>query len=191
MGINFLGVLFYSLIPFGQLITRIVDYNGSIDRWWFLLIPFFLFPPLQFIPILMLYLGWIKPGKIKKIYDIYVFIPIILKVILTFIDQYLLYPFIYHYHPTYITYFYFFIEFILLISIIITKYLNTTNICKSSNYTDKLTQTHYINILINSIFELGIAGLTFSIMTYIPYLGDLITLLSKSVIIRNILKCIL
>ena len=72
------------------------------------------------------------------VYDWYLFIPIIVKVIMTCIDQYYMLPHYYHDHRSYATYFYFFIDFIVLLSIFLTKYLHTHKSCNDANYTDKL-----------------------------------------------------
>jgi hypothetical protein len=62
------AVVVMSLIPlFGQLIMRIFYLYGSLDYWGFLVLPFFWFPPLSFVPILMGKYNVIKKTT-KKLY---------------------------------------------------------------------------------------------------------------------------
>ena len=78
--LSVLDYIIYSLLPFGQLFARIINYNGSLDAWWLLLIPFFHIPLLGFIPLLIMSLLKIKNGNVKTpIIDKYIFLPIIFK----------------------------------------------------------------------------------------------------------------
>ena len=37
------GLILYTLLPFGQLWSRIFDYNGTVEMWWFFIPLFFIF----------------------------------------------------------------------------------------------------------------------------------------------------
>lgn len=85
---NILEMGFYGIMPMGQLLMRLIKFNGSLDKW-FLLFPLLLIPPFSFIPVIFAKLGWIKKSKdnISPI-DAFVLIPIIFRFILIlFIKQ--------------------------------------------------------------------------------------------------------
>ena len=84
MSLSWLKVFFFSIIPLGQLYVRIFYLKGSLDSKWALL-PFFMIPPLQFIPLIMMKMGLVKKGKGGKPYDNYMLIPIMLKMMMVFI----------------------------------------------------------------------------------------------------------
>jgi uncharacterized membrane protein YGL010W len=100
-------------------------------------------------------------------------------------------PFHYHEKPIYATYFYFFIDFIVLSSIILTKYLHKYKSCNEANLNNKLSLIQFINVLIDSILDLGLAGITFTLISFIPYIGSIIEFLCQNATIRNAIKCIL
>ena len=66
MTLNTKEVIMLGLIPMGQLWARIFKLNGSLDHKWSML-PFFMIPPLQFIPIIMMKFGMFKKGKGGKL----------------------------------------------------------------------------------------------------------------------------
>jgi len=85
---NILEMGLYGIMPMGQLLMRLIKYNGSLDKLY-LLFPLFLIPPFSFIPVIFAKLGWIKKSadSVPPI-DIYVLIPIIFRFILIlFIKQ--------------------------------------------------------------------------------------------------------
>jgi hypothetical protein len=145
MGMTILGLILYTLMPFGQLWTRIFDYNGSTDMWWFF-IPIFMMPPLQFIPVLLLYLGIIKNGKGGSPYDNYVWIPIITKLFLEIIRAFI---------PTdYQTIFFWISEILILLLIILTKYLHLNKSCTVSSQENSISGSKISNLFIFSNFSL-------------------------------------
>ena len=176
MGMSIIGLILYTLLPFGQLWTRVFDYNGSVDMWWFFL-PFFMIFPLQFIPVLMLYLGYIKPGK-GPVFDYYVWIPIIVKSCVVICGLFV--------PEEYTTYYFWIAQVIVLISIIITKYLHTYKICKDMK---TLNATQFGNIVMNAIFENGVASIFFIVLKFIPVVGWIISFILDSFdSVRNIVQ---
>ncbi len=85
---NLFEVFLYGLMPMGQILMRIIKFNGSFDKPY-LLFPLLLIPPFSFIPAIFGYLGWIEPSKSKTPpIDIYVLIPIIARFIfIIFVNQ--------------------------------------------------------------------------------------------------------
>ena len=77
-------VLIMGLIPLGQLYARVKIFNGSLDKWW-LMFPLLLFPPLSFIPLIMMKFGSISDGKGANPVDDFMLIPIIAKFIIPFV----------------------------------------------------------------------------------------------------------
>ena len=158
MGMTILGLILYTLIPFGQLWTRIFDYNGSIDMWWFF-IPIFMIPPLQFIPILLLYLGIIKSGNGGSPYDNYVWIPIISKFFLQIIGIFI--------PDDYKTIFFWVNEILTLLLIILTKYLHLNNSCTTSGKKNSISASKIGNLFIDAIFENSVASIIYTMFRFI------------------------
>ena len=170
------GLIFYTLIPFGQLWTRIFDYNGSVDMGWFFF-PLFMLFPFQFIPVLLLYLGYIKEGKGGKVYDGYVWIPIITKLVMQFGGKMII--------PE--NYFFWISEIIVLTSIVITKYLHTVDSCKIANKELSTSVTKLQNTFTNAVFENGIAGIFNVLIGFVPILGWILMALSMIESLNNIM----
>ena len=77
-------VVIMSLIPLGQLYARVEIFKGSLDKWW-LMFPLMLFPPLSFIPLIMMKYNLVADGKGSKPIDYNILIPIIAKLIIPFV----------------------------------------------------------------------------------------------------------
>ena len=78
--LSILDYIIYSLMPFGQLLARINNYNGSLDAWWLLLIPIFYIPVLGIIPLLLMTFLKISDGNVRtSVIDKYLFLPIMFK----------------------------------------------------------------------------------------------------------------
>ncbi len=88
MSMNLIELFLYGLMPMGQILMRILKFNGSLDKPY-LLFPLLLIPPFSFIPAIFGYLGWIEPSKsTTPPIDIYVLIPIIARFIfIIFVNQ--------------------------------------------------------------------------------------------------------
>ncbi len=76
----------YSGLPLlGQVLMRVIRLGGSLSRPW-LFLPFFWIPPLTVIPVLIAtFSNYIKPTNSGKIYDHFIIIPIIIKLLLSFL----------------------------------------------------------------------------------------------------------
>jgi hypothetical protein len=77
-------VLIMGLIPLGQLYARVEIFRGSVDKWW-LMFPLLLFPPLSFIPLIMMKYNLVADGNGTKPIDYNILIPIIAKLIIPFV----------------------------------------------------------------------------------------------------------
>jgi hypothetical protein len=88
VNMNILEMGFYGIMPMGQLLMRVIKFNGSLDKWY-LLFPLLLIPPFSFIPVIFAKMGFIKKSKDDAPpLDLYVLIPIIFRFILIlFIKQ--------------------------------------------------------------------------------------------------------
>jgi hypothetical protein len=80
MGMNVWKIFLYSLLPMGQLLMRMIEFNGSLDKPY-LLFPLLLIPPFSFIPVTLGYFGYIKKLNKGAPIDIYVLLPIIARFI--------------------------------------------------------------------------------------------------------------
>jgi hypothetical protein len=76
-------VFIMGIIPLGQLYARVEKFKGSLDKWW-LMFPLLLFPPLSFIPLIMMKFNLVADGKGSKPIDYNILIPIIAKLIIPF-----------------------------------------------------------------------------------------------------------
>jgi hypothetical protein len=81
-------VVVLSLIPGGQLYARVAKFKGTLDKWW-MMFPLALFPPLSFIPMILMKYGYVADGKGADPVDRIMLLPIIAKFILPFIMPYL------------------------------------------------------------------------------------------------------
>ncbi len=161
------GLILYSIMPFGQLWTRIFDYGGTIDMVWFLF-PLFMIFPFQFIPVLLLYLGYIKPGKGGKVYDIYVWIPIFTKMLILMFRKMVL--------PGKLSYI--LGEIIMILTIMGTKYLHSSESCNYNKKELNITSSKLADFFMDAIFENGMAGILSFLIMFIPGIGWIISLLS-------------
>ncbi len=76
----------YSILPLlGQVLLRVIRLGGSLSRPW-LFIPIFWIPPFTLIPVLIAtFSNYIKPTNSGKVYDHFIIIPIIIKLLLSFL----------------------------------------------------------------------------------------------------------
>jgi len=69
----------------GQLLVRIFSLNGSLDKWWLLLMPISV-PPVSFIPAYLVYTNKIKMGDVEP-YDANIFYLLFLSVFIAVIME--------------------------------------------------------------------------------------------------------
>lgn len=164
-------VIILGLVPLGQLWARVFNFNGSLDKWYFL-IPIFLFPPLSFIPLIMMKYGMIEDGKGSTPVDKIMLLPIIAKLIIPFVL-----PFIIDEDSETI---YSIVNFVLqLLLIIVANLTRRYNTCNSitvnsiGKATIDSTVAYGIGNLIAFIIPwLPFIGLIFSLLEMIPFVGD-------------------
>ena len=169
MALDTKDVIILGLLPLGQLWARIFKYNGSLDHKWSML-PFFMVPPLQFIPIFMMKFGMFKKGKGGKPYDWGMIIPIIAKIFISIFAERFDFPM------------WVIIEVILnFITIAIPYFMRTNKLCKNlnkDNMMNTVTQTAITQAAVNLFtFLIGfvpLVGIMFSLVEMIPYIGPLL-----------------
>jgi hypothetical protein len=162
--ISWTQVLIFGLIPLGQLWSRIFLMNGSLDKWY-MMFPLFLFPPLSFIPMLMMKFGFIKEGQGAKPLDAIMWLPILAKFIIPFIlpfiideDSELLFGIV---------------SFVLqLLMIIIANMTRRYMNCKS------ITINSFGKSTVDSIIAHGIGDIVPFVMGWLPIVGVIYTIVS-------------
>lgn len=82
--ISWIQVLIFSFVPMGQLWARVFLLNGSLDKKW-LFLPFLVFPPFSLMPMIMMKLGLVAKGKGLKPYDNFMFLPILLHLLMSYV----------------------------------------------------------------------------------------------------------
>lgn len=169
MGVSLVGAIANFFIPFAQIYQRIFSLNGSLDKPW-LLLPFFLFPPLSIVPSVMMYLNMVEEGKGGKPYDYYMYIPIVLNIIIAIMNQYInsqvwsiLSPFI----P--------------FVGGMLAFYLRYKNLCNDKGGVP-LTK-----VLTDSVITQIVSTVTFMIMSYIPVVGIVFSLADMIPLLPQIL----
>lgn len=158
-------VLVYTLIPLGQLIARVVHFNGSLDKWY-LMFPLLLFPPFSIIPLIMMKYGFVADGKGANPIDMMMILPIIAKfVIMIFL------PYIINQHTQVV--FFALVSFILqLLTIIITNLTRRYYSCNS------ITVNSIGKATMDSVIAYGIGDIVAFMMQYIPVVNIFYTIIS-------------
>lgn len=167
MAVSWLNALIFGIVPLGQLYLRIFKLNGSLDRKW-LLFPLFMFPPFQLIATIMMKFGYVKNGKGGKPYDYYIFIPLIVKVMLSYVLSYLDEEYDLGTTLTVL------IDLIVtLLASLIPFYIRTMKTCKKYNK-ENLLNTFTQGAVVQTMSEIFTWGAGF-----VPILGLLLRLLEK------------
>jgi hypothetical protein len=164
--ISWLGVLLWSFVPLGQLWVRIFNFKGSLDKPWMLL-PFFLFPPLSLITMVMIKFGFIQDGKGSEPVDKVMLLPLIAKFAIPFILPYLIddeegenEQIIYYISLV--------LQFLMVVVAMMTRrYIN----CNS------ITFDSFGKASIDSLITYGFANLVPMIMGWVPFIGIVVTAL--------------
>jgi hypothetical protein len=167
MDLSIFKIILYILIPFGSLYARIFDFNGSLDHPWLLFPIFFLFP-CSIVPILMMAFGFIKKGNGPPLYDNLMWIPVIIKIILTIILSQIL-------NSNQDGLFNFIIFIITFISMITINAIKNKNECKE--YTASMFYKNFVNALFEYTFpfilifviNLTPVGLALTVIDLLPF----------------------
>lgn len=167
------NVVIMSLIPLGQLYARVEIFKGSLDKWW-LMFPLLLFPPLSFIPLIMMKYNLVADGKGSKPVDYNILIPIIAKMIIPFVL-----PFIIDEDSTLL---YSIVNLVLLlITTMIANLIRRNDNCKniSTNSIGKAGIDSTIALAGGEItsFAIGfvpLIGMLISVLKSIPFIGSII-----------------
>ena len=169
MSLSTKEVVILGLLPMGQLYARVMKLNGSLDKKWALL-PFFMMPPLQFIPLLMMKWGMIKKGKGGKPYDWFMLIPLILKITLAYLLEYLDIDFPLSLLVNVLANF---------LAVLIPYLIRTKKLCKKvtgKNLLNSMAQAaanqSTANIFSAVIGFVPIVGMIFDVLSLIPIFGD-------------------
>ena len=165
-------VIVMSLVPAGQLYARIFKFKGSLDKWW-LMFPLLLFPPLSFIPMILMKYGYVADGKGSDPVDKIMLLPIIVKFIIPFIMPYLIDA-----DSRILTIIVSFI-FKLLFVMIANLYRRYDN-CNKTITMDNTLKAGY-----NSIVATSIADVVPIAMKFVPVVGTLYSVVSMVPIIGN------
>ena len=183
-------ILLYIFIPFGPLYARIVDLNGSLDHAW-TMFPVFNVFPFSIIPVLMIAFGAIKKGNGSKPYDIFMIIPIIVRIILILIINWIM--------PYYTKLKTLIVLFISIISIMIPNIIRRHQNCKdrpdkdNNNSYSILNGKQWYRTFVDSYFELGFSEIFIIMINFVPFIGIAWKLLSMfpfiGGFIDNILWC--
>ncbi len=172
--LSWMQVVILGLIPLGQLWARVFEFKGSLDKWW-LMFPLLQFPPLSFIPLIMMKFGWVKDGKGTDPADKIMLLPIIAKFIIPFILPYMIDE-----DSEMLTAI---VGFILQMLMVMTanltrRYYN----CNGEITVDSVGKAGIDSTIAYSIGELvpfvmgwlPVVGIIYSIIEAIPYIGDFV-----------------
>jgi hypothetical protein len=173
MSLTWKEVMIYGLIPMGQLYARIVKFNGSLDNIW-LLFPLFTIPPFQFISTIMMKFGMFKNGKGGKPYDQYMLLPIIVKIILSYVLE------------SFDLTLYLIIDVcVSILAILIPSYLRTPSLCKEYN------KNNIINTFVQGITVEATSNIFSIAIEFIPYIGMVISMFELIPVIGSSIPWIL
>jgi hypothetical protein len=166
-------VLILGLIPLGQLYARVEIFKGSLDKWW-LMFPLLLFPPLSFIPLIMMKYNLVADGKGSKPLDYNILIPIFAKMIIPFVL-----PFIIDEDSTLL---YSIVNLVLLlITTMIANLIRRNDNCKN------ITTESIGKAGIDSTIALAGGEITSFAIGFVPFIGMLISILKSIPFIGNII----
>jgi hypothetical protein len=167
MSLTWPKVFLFTLIPFGQIYSRVEYLNNSTDKKW-LLFPLLLLPPLQIVAMLAMKLGYVKPGSGGKPYDIYMLIPIIMKFLIPFLSDRFDFP-------------YWFIIDVLLtwISLFLPYFLSSYTKCENINLSSTTKAMSkavilqaYIDVMSLIVSYIPFIGIFFDLAESIPLIGE-------------------
>ena len=165
------------LAPLGQLYARVKYYNGSIDKEW-MMAPIFLFPPLSFIPLVLMKLGMVKNGKGSNPIDYWILLPVLIKFLI---------PFIIVFTDNNNVIFWVLLLFQFM-SIFIANFINMAKKCNEIKtetilkvFTDSCKSFGSGSLILFIIRFIPIIGTVISVLKMLPYIGKIVELLVWSV----------
>jgi hypothetical protein len=158
-------VLILGLVPLGQLYARVNIFNGSLDKWW-LMFPLLLFPPLSFIPLIMMKFGLVKNGNGSKPVDNFMLIPIIAKLIIPFVL-----PFVIDEDSS--------VLFTIVSFILQLITAMTANLIRRNKNCNKITYDSVGKAGVDSIIAIGAGEITSFAIEFVPLIGMFISLLKN------------
>jgi len=165
-------VLILGLVPLGQLYARVKLFNGSLDKWW-LMFPLLVFPPLSFIPLMMMKFGFVANGTGSTPIDNFMVIPIIAKLIIPFIL-----PFVIDEDSSVL---YTIVSFILqLLTVMAANLIRRKDNCK------EITTNSVGKASIDSTIAIAMGELTSFAIGFIPLIGMLVSILKGIPLIGGI-----
>ena len=163
--LKWLEVMLYTLIPLGQLIARVLNFNGSLDKWY-LMFPLLLIPPFSFFPLVMMKYGFIADGKGSNPVDKMMLLPIIAKFMIAIILPYII-------NKDNNTIVFALVSFILqIITILIANLSRRYYSCNS------ITPNSVGKATIDSFIAYGIGDIVSFMMQYIPVVNIFYTIIS-------------
>jgi hypothetical protein len=173
--INIFQVLFFAIIPMGQLWARVFLLNGSLDKKW-LFLPMFFMPPFTLIPMIMMKMGKVEKGKGSVPYDYLMFIPIILHLLMTyFVNNYLEENYDYENLPKIL---YILLVYGATVSILMYRISKDCNFKMSNigkNVMDSIRIMAITELLPFSLQYIPIISKFYNAITMIPTIGSIIT----------------
>lgn len=173
--LSWLQVIVMSLVPLGQLWARVFYFKGSLDKWW-LMFPLLLFPPLSFIPLIMMKFGYVADGKGSDPVGKIILLPIIAKFLIPFLlpfmiddeDNALLFNIVS-----------FTLQFLSILTANLARRYTT---CNNTITADSVGKAGIDSIISFSFGELvpfiigfiPFIGFTYTLIEMIPYIGDFV-----------------
>ena len=180
--LTILQILIYIFVPLGPLYSRVVDFNGSLDKAWLLFIPLFNFFPFSIVSVLMMAFGFVAPGNGGAPYDNLIWIPIVSRLFITLIfsklfgDDSMVAKVL--------------ILIITIISIMIPNIVRRIKECPPNTFNSAQTS----KVIIDSILELGCGKLFSSflsiISTIIPPVGIVFFIIGSIPVLREFVDTI-
>ena len=166
--LSWLNILIMGIIPLGQLWARIFYFKGSLDKWW-LMFPILLFPPVSFIPLILMKYGYIKDGKGTNPIDKIMLLPIIAKFIIPFVLPYII-------DETEHVILFGIVGFILqLLTIMIANLTRRHYNCTKDNKPGAMSENITVNSIgkagIDSVIAYGIGEIISNIIGFIPVIN--------------------
>lgn len=178
--------------PYGQLYQRITALGGSLDKWYFLLIPIFWVFPFSLAPALTMYFGCVNPAKCEagpcpEVYDWWMIGPMIMKLCSGFIVS-TLFP-----EGGYLS---FFLPFMLQLAVtMVPLYIKNIQACNRLESIKDIFSVFDFGKLsfafTNAVIQNGVADVIVSGISYMPIIGQVIMVIQMIPVVGDIFNQIL